>query len=460
MKWTELLNTERLRRPPDKEKPALELPAFFEDQDRISFSQPFRRLQAKTQVHPLVDNDHVRTRLTHSIEVATIGYALGAKVGQELVNKYSLPGIDEHVIGLLTQAACLAHDIGNPPFGHKGEVAIREWFKNNTEKAFGISEMGKNEISDLELFEGNAQGFRILTQIENYKRNGGMQLTYATLATFMKYPWGSDYLNYSWANDVDPKKKGKFSFFQSEKEYVEEIARNVGLKKREEGYGWYRHPLAFLVEASDDICYALIDLEDGIAMGSYSTNEYIKLFKDKFIKTNTNIDEYNNKLDDDDDVQRISYIRSKGILSLVLQVAQKFLELEDDILEGKFTGSILDEIADNEIVKEAKEVACNRVFLHEKKQYIEIAAYDILGGLLSEFIDACILQPHKNKSEQLRKLMGRMKPNEIHDNTRYKKIMKIVDFISGMTDRFALGIYRQIKGMSVSTSTPLPGISN
>jgi len=452
MNWSKLLNTHRLRRDPDKKPPELELSPFFEDQDRILFSQPFRRLQAKTQVHPLADNDHVRTRLTHSIEVGTIGYALGSKVGRKIIEKHKIENFDEHDIGLLVQAACFAHDIGNPPFGHIGEQAIREWFVNNSSNILRKIDITEDEIRDLTLFEGNAQGFRILTQIENYKWSGGMQLTYATLATFMKYPWGSDYIKYDWAKQVDPKSKGKYSIFQAEKEYAKEIADNVGLIPRND-FSWYRHPLAYLVEASDDICYALIDLEDGIEMNSFTIKEYIDLFYDKFITRETNKREYDKF---DDNVQRISYLRSKAMLAILLQVADAFVENEKKLLDGSFSNSLFDVIKERKFVEKAKKIAAEKVFAHEKKQFVEIAAYEIISGLLDAFIEACIFETKKEKSKKLRKLMGRMNPEDSDSN--YQKIMRVVDFIAGMTDRYALGIYRQLKGIAVSSSTPAPNI--
>ncbi|MEX2523723.1 MAG: deoxyguanosinetriphosphate triphosphohydrolase [Gammaproteobacteria bacterium] len=438
MDWQKLLNSNRLRRPPDKPHYNVDLPPFFEDQDRIIFSQPFRRLQYKTQVHPLVENDHVRTRLTHSMEVGTIGYALGAFVGREIVMRHNLKDTDEHDIGLLVQSACYGHDIGNPPFGHVGEEAIKDWFVSHPE-IFDDS-MTEAECKDLINFEGNAQGFRILTQIENYKWDGGMQLTYATLATFMKYPWGSH---------QDPYGKGKFSFFQSEKGYAADVADRVGMIMRDSG-GWYRHPLAYLVEAADDICYALIDLEDGIEMGALSVEEYTDLFK-VFLDTEHKKRDYKRF---DDDVQRISFLRSKAISTLVKQASEAFLDNERDILNGRFHSELLTNVSDRDFIRKAKQISEDKVFKHSKKVYVEISSFTVIGGLLEALVEACIENPDKTKSGKIRQLMGRMRPAS--DATRYETLLRITDFISGMTDRFATGMYRQTTGISAGSMTPAP----
>lgn len=443
MEWQHLLNSERLCRPPDKAAPDLAFPPFFEDQDRILFSQPFRRLQAKTQVHPLSDNDHVRTRLTHSIEVSTVGYALGLRVGRELIDRHGLQGITDNDFGQLVKAACTAHDIGNPPFGHVGEHAIREWFTHHAENSEVFTrDMSEAERLDLKMFEGNAQGFRVLTQIENYRWRGGMQLTFATLATFMKYPWGSD---------CDPTGKGKFSFFQSEKKHAEVVAERVGLIPK--GGGWRRHPLAYLVEAADDISYAVIDLEDGLQMGSYSVDEYKTMFE-RFLTTKQRKDDYDSL---EDNEQRISFLRAKAITTLTKQTIDVFLRNEIDILNGDFTGALLDHIEEAEFVREAKNVATDRVFRHGKKLYIEVASYTIIGGLLNTFIRTCVTAPADStdlKVQHLRKLMGYMHPRPT--DSRYQRLLRVTDFISGMTDRFAVGMYRQLQGIATGGMTPAP----
>ena len=279
MSWNKLLNEDRLCRPKNRPLRPEGLNPFFEDEDRIVFSQPFRRLKDKTQVHPLSDNDHVRTRLTHSLEVAAIGEALGNLVGNVLTHRGSILNTRAADIGMIVRAACLAHDIGNPPFGHVGEFAIREWFGM---KIKSLKKLNAHQKADLCNFDGNAQGFRIVTELENYKGDGGLQLTYVTLAALMKYPWSSI---------ADPTGQRKFGFNESELKYAKTVADKVGLielkpdKKGKKGMNrWCRHPLAYLVEAADDICYSIIDLEDGVEMGAFTFEMYENLIKE-FIKS-------------------------------------------------------------------------------------------------------------------------------------------------------------------------------
>ena len=328
MEWDRLLSRKRLRRKPAKPS-GLDICPFEEDQDRICFSQPFRRLQAKTQVHPLAENDHVRTRLIYSVEVGCIGQALGALVGSELSKRSGFPATKADLASLV-KVACLAHDIGHPPFGHAGEEAVRAW----TSKQLGAdanfaSELSPAQADDLKQYEGNAQGFRILTKLENHRNDGGLQLTYATLGAGMKYPWGVD---------AERNTKKKFGFFQSERDYAEDVANELGLLPVRGG-GWCRHPLAYLVEAADDICYAIIDLEDGIDMGSYSFDEFEKLLSPMLQVREGHAEEY--KRAATLEFQKVSYLRSKAIFVLTIECVTEFLDNESDLLQGKYEGSLI-----------------------------------------------------------------------------------------------------------------------
>ena len=276
MDWKVLLREHRLCRPGAESQPGRS--PFQQDLDRVVFSAAFRRLAHKTQVHPLSANDHVHTRLTHSIEVASVGRSLGTIVGMPIADKLGDPQITSATFGYIVQAACLAHDIGNPPFGHSGEDTIGSWFNSEgqSSKIFG-SDMKDVEKNDLKYFEGNAQGFRILTQLENYRWSGGLQLTFAVLGTFAKYPRSS--LIHPIPNDsyIGGRKIG---FFESERIYFEQIASELGLMERSSQLRyWCRHPLAFLVEAADDICYALIDIEDGFTLGYLTFTEAKELLE-------------------------------------------------------------------------------------------------------------------------------------------------------------------------------------
>jgi len=445
MEWAKLLSTKGYKQPDDKPPPEFPLNEYKHDQDLILFSQPFRRLQSKTQVHPLSDNDHVRTRLTHSMEVGMIGYVLGWKVGEELIRKYTLKNIRKDDFGNLLQAACLAHDIGSPPFGHMGEEAIKDWFSKYFKENLIVQKLLLPEQrKDFELFDANAQGFRIVTQIENYKNNGGMRLTYATLATLMKYPCSS-------IDSVNRWKEGKFSYFQSEKSIADEVAHKTGLLKSELG-GWKRHPLAFLLEAADDICYRVADLEDGIEMGSFSYKEFKKIFMPFIKKSKVRINDFNKFKDKD---SRISYMRSKAITDLAKQTTTVFLKHELDILKSNFNkNNLLDLIEDNNFIKKTKKIAIDSIFKHEKKLFTEVAAYEIIGGLLSAYTDACLT----TKSEQTQNnrhlidLMGTCAPKAKYDT--YTKLLYVLDYVSGMTDKYAIGMYRQIRGITTPGSTP------
>jgi len=444
MEWKRLLCTDRLKQPDNKPPPEFPIEEFKHDQDFILFSQPFRRLQSKTQVHPLSDNDHVRTRLTHSMEVSMIGYVLGWDIGEELIKKHTIKNTRKDDIGNLVQAACLAHDIGNPPFGHIGEDAIRDWFqKYFYENGDAASELSDKQRKDFELFDGNAQSFRIVTKKENFIDNGGMRLTYATLATLMKYPCNS-------LESINRWKEGKFSYFQSEEDIANDIAVKVGMIKSNDG-GWQRHPLTYLVEAADDICYLVADLEDGIEMGSFSFIEFEYLCKMFIDRSDVRKEDYNNFKDKD---SKISYMRSKAITDLAKQAAEVFVNHESEILYGKYNGSLLDNIKDKNFIDEIKNIAYTKIFKHEKKLYTEIAAYEIVGGLLKAFTEAYIplscFYPQKNK--HLIDLMGSCAPDKSFDN--YTKLLYVLDYVAGMTDRFATGMYRQIQGITTGSMTP------
>jgi dGTPase len=445
MKWSKLLCTECYKRPHGKPPPEFSLNEFKHDQDLILFSQPFRRLQAKTQVHPLSDNDHVRTRLTHSIEVGMIGYVLGWKVGKELIRKHKLKNIRNDDIGNLVQAACLAHDIGNPSFGHTGEEAIKDWFSNYFKVNIRVkSQLSIAQRKDFELFDGNAQGFRIVTHTENYKNDGGMRLTYATLATLMKYPCSSE-------ESINRWKEGKFSYFDSEKIIADEIAHKTGMLKAKNG-GWKRHPLAFLVEAADDICYRVADLEDGIQMGSFNFKEFKKLFKPFINRSDIRKKEFKEFKGNKD--SEISYMRSKAITDLANQVTTVFLKHESEILKGNFKKNLLDFIDDINFVKKTKIIASDLIFKHEKKLFMEVAAYEIIGGLLHAYTDACLTKASEQtqKNRHLIDLMGTCAPKARFDT--YTKLLYVLDYVSGMTDKYAIGMYRQIQGITTPGSTP------
>jgi dGTPase len=342
MEWDKLLSHNRLCRP--NAVPQEGRSPFQQDIDRITFSAAFRRLAYKTQVHPLSPNDHVHTRLTHSIEVASVGRSLGTGVGAEIAKP---PTITQDTFGYVVQAACLAHDIGNPPFGHFGEYAIRSWFKKNTEPGSKLAvRLGDSRKEDFTLFDGNAQGFRIITQLENDKWAGGLQLTYAVLGTFTKYPRAS---NIQKRNYIGAQKPG---FFKSEEGYFYDVANQLGLDQPEhEDPYWCRHPLAFLVEAADDICYKIIDIEDGYELGYLSFVEAKDILasiacNDPYLTTLPALES-----------DQIGKLRAVAVGLSVKECIRVFVENQAGILAGSFNHSLIDLTRFSEQLKHASKVA-------------------------------------------------------------------------------------------------------
>jgi dGTPase len=443
MDWVTLLGEKRLKRA-DAVPEAGRSP-FQQDQDRVVFSAAFRRLAHKTQVHPLSDNDHVHTRLTHSVEVASVGRSLGTMVGSHIAPKLSENKITPDTFGYVVQAACLAHDIGNPPFGHSGEDAIGSWFRRDgvSEKVFG-QDMEEVQKNDLKHFEGNAQGFRILTQLENNLWNGGLQLTYAVLGTFSKYPRSS--VIHPIPNDTYVGGR-KIGFFAAERDYFTEVAQALGLKERNpQLHYWCRHPLAFLVEAADDICYSIVDIEDGFSLGYLGFEEAREVLcpiaKDVWLSHNMAQQEIIGKL------------RAVAIGELIKEVSQAFVRNERSLLEGTFEEEFLDKTPYKENIKRAKAVAREKIYWSERKTRIEIAATEILTGLLELYCQVVWDFEHvkwdatklTGRSQQLARLV----PNfSLGVTKRYDAWLRVTDFISGMTDRYALDLYRKLKGISI-----------
>jgi dGTPase len=459
-RWERLLTTKRLG---TDDADTIERDSFEIDQDLITFSQPFRRLKDKTQLYPMAENDHVRTRLSHSLEVASVGQTLGSFIGSKIIERHKLDPSKYHRerFGSVVKAASLAHDIGHPPLGHIGEEAIREWFRSARGKEL-VDSLGGPIQKDLQWFEGNAQGFRIITQIENNKNNGGLRLTCATLAALMKYPWGVDHPHAAKFGT-----NRKFGFFEPEKEYAKQVAEAVGIPAVD-SYGWVRHPLAYLAEAADDICYLLSDLEDGIDAGDYGEKEFYTLLI-PFLKEQKALAGWKTKYDKLGHAnQRISFLRSNCMRALVEQVADVFLANEAAIIEGSyydkskdkgFYRPLLSEIGDtktNKFLKKLRTIPGKRLYNGPRKLYIETAYYRVTHGLLDAFTEAVLDKSKSIKHKHLQKLMGRDLPIDMADAEQ--KIRAVVDFVSGMTDRFALGMYRQIEGISMGgmPATVLP----
>lgn len=452
MEWNNLLSKNRLGAKKSS-RSIIGRTEFDVDCDRILFSGSFRRLSRKTQVHPLAANDHVHTRLTHSLEVSRVGRTLGRWIGQKISN--DLPdGVDHHDLGTLMEAACLAHDLGNPPFGHAGEEAMRHWLDLNSQIHF--SNLSAEHCTDIINFEGNAQGFRQLTQTENHLFHGGLRLTFATLGAFLKYPWTS--------------KKGsdKFSVFLSEESILTEVVEELGLKKIKPGE-WCRHPLAYLVEAADDICYSVLDLEDAVELKILSYNQVAELmleYMDKDIR-----DDLKQHLQPPE-MFRVNLTRLRGpIFDLLISGAcEGFMKMYEDIMSGvPFTESVLNALPDGhpakDLVRRAKEAARDDVFSDQKKIEIELGSYSTFETLLDAFCLAGIDQAEflrgggdatmSWKSNLVLKLLGDHIPTAknkppLNEWTQYQCLRRVLDFVSGMTDNYATYIAQQIKGIGFS----------
>lgn len=436
MNWQQLLSPIRLGMEEYHKENHDNRNEFQRDYDRLIFSSPFRRLQNKTQVFPLpAGNVFVHNRLTHSLEVASVGRSLGVNVSRE-IDKNSSAYIDE--IGSIVSAACLAHDLGNPPFGHSGEEAIATFFSE------GKGNYLKNEMSDVEWkdcisFEGNANAFRLLTHRFNGRRRGGFVLTYSTLASFVKYPYSSIYAD---------EKKQKFGFFESEKTDFEKIAETLGIAKLKNNPNRYaRYPLVYLVEAADDICYQIMDIEDAHKLKLLTTDETKELLFGFF--TDVKRKRREEILEKVTDVnEQIAYLRSSVIGLLVDECTKAFIQNEEKILAGEFEGTLIKNISmkSAEAYKKCSQVAFKKIYKSQEVLDIELAGYKIILTLLEHFTEA-VMHPDKSYSKQL---LGRIPSQyETDSPTTYGKVQAILDYVSGMTDVYALDLYRKIMGIEV-----------
>lgn len=441
MNWNQLLSTTRLGQEEYNGNIRHSRTQFQRDYDRIIFSSPFRRMQNKTQVFPLPGSIFVHNRLTHSLEVASVGRSLGSM----FVEKAESEGMEINnplfqEIGSVISAACLAHDMGNPPFGHSGEDAIARFFKKNTDASWQ-KELSEAEYKDFTQFDGNANAFRLLSHQFNGRREGGFALTYTTLASFVKYPYESVLTN-----------KPKFGFFQSEKTLFNRIANELGLYQLSgDPLKFVRHPLVFLVEAADDICYQLMDLEDAHKLKIHNFHQTRSLLM-QFFDPQTEaaqIDRMNETLSlVSDPNEQIAYLRASVIGRLVKQCVDVFWEKQDEILAGTFQKPLIDHVTakSQEAIKEIKKVSIKNIYNDRSVVEIEISGYQIIGTLLEVFIEA-VLNPDEGISRKMLQLI----PDQYGGNptSTYEKVQAVVDFVSGMTDLYALDLYRKIKGINI-----------
>lgn len=439
MSWDKLISAKRfgLERYHDERK--RNRSDFQRDYDRLVFSAPFRRLQNKTQVFPLPGSVFVHNRLTHSLEVSCVGRSLGNNVTAILIDKYK----DEpwahklQGIGAIVAAACLAHDMGNPPFGHSGERAIATYFSEGNGMILE-KELKKNEWTDLTHFEGNANAFRLLTHQFNGRREGGFVMTYSTLASIVKYPYSSTLAS----------SKGKFGFFSSEETDFICVADELGMIRYEgEDVRYCRHPLVYLVEAADDICYQVMDIEDAHKLRILTTEKTKELFLGFFEKER--LEHIKDTLNIVTDVnEQIAYLRSCVVGVLVDECSRIFCEDEDKLLRGEVKGpliSLIDETP-RKAYKECTRVAYESIYKSSDVLDIELAGNRIISVLLDKLIDA-VMYPQKAYSQLLlNKVPGQY---EMRAESLYNRTQAVIDYISGMTDVYALDLYRKINGMSL-----------
>jgi len=440
MNWNQLLSTKRFSTSTNKSDIRSE---FQRDYDRIIFSSPFRRLQNKTQVFPLPGSVFVHNRLTHSLEVASVGRSIARIVARELISKKpELANSALNEIDTVVAAACLAHDLGNPPFGHSGEKAISSYFTEGEGRHLE-KEITPHQWADLIDFEGNANAFRTLTHQFEGRRKGGFSLTYATLAALVKYPYPS----------FGKGKRKKYGIFDSELEDFSEVMQECGIPvigRSTAGHEIYaRHPLVYLVEAADDISYLIMDMEDAHKLGILSTEKTEELLL-SFYSKNEDSDyfEYKNRIYKEvtDTNERIAFLRATTINTLVKAVSQVFIEQEDEIMTGQFTGSLVDYL--NPTLTKAlnicRKVSVKQIYNHPAVVKIELTGFHVLGTLMQEFCQA-VLSPEKNYHRKLQSLLPeQFKPK---NEDVYSKLQSVIDFISGMTDLYAMQLYKDLRGI-------------
>ena len=443
MYWEQLLSlkrfgdtAKRLRAQQDETRLGFEV-----DFDRIIFSSAFRSLQDKTQVIPLSETDFVHTRLTHSLEVSVVGRTLGRRVGKAVLERH--PKLQElgytfNDFGAIVAAAAVMHDIGNPPFGHSGEKAIGEYFKNGGGLKYK-KDLTEKEYQDLIDFEGNANGFKILTESKEGVQ-GGLRLSYATLGAFMKYPKES--LPKKPTSHIADKKYG---FFQSEKEAFMDVVTDLGLKKKStsEDLGFYRHPLAYLVEAADDICYTIIDFEDGINLGLIE-EEFALEYLIKLVKDSIDIKKYHSLQFKKD---RISYLRALAINTLINEAVTIFLENEAVILSGEFDKSLLDKCKYEAQINDILKISISKIYKSQEVVEKEVAGYKIIADLLEVFVTA-LNNYHLGKETNYDKLLLNLLPSEFKSESKnlYTRIMSICTYVSRMSDSYAIRMHKKIQG--------------
>ena len=442
MNWQQLITNKRLGQENFHPNRKDERTEFKRDYDRLIFSAPFRRLQNKTQVFPLPGSIFVHNRLTHSLEVASVGMSLGCDVAKAIIKKRpELHNTLFEEIGQIVATACLAHDMGNPPFGHSGEKAIQTFFSEG--KGHFLKGMVSEEFwSDITHFEGNANAFRLLAHRYKGRRQGGFVMTYSTLASIVKYPYSSSYSGH----------KGKFGFFGSEKDLFRKIADEMGIIRiSEEGepLKYVRHPLVYLVEAADDICYEIMDIEDSHKLKILSFDETKDLLLSFF---DEDTQERIMKRITDEEItdlnEQIVYMRACAIGILEHECAEAFIRNEEKILSGTFKGALVDSISDRQrdAYRRCSEMSWKKIYRSKPVLDVELAGYKIMNTLMEQMTEA-VTHPDRYYSKQL--ICRVSSQYDIDSPDLETRVMAVIDYISGMTDVYALDVYQKINGISL-----------
>ena len=448
MEWDRLLCAERLN---DRTyQPGPNRSIFVQDHDRIVFSAPFRRLANKTQVQPLYENDHVHHRLIHSVEVSSVGRSLAMRVGHWLAGQGEIAETRVHDLADIVQAACVAHDIGNPPFGHSGEAAMGDWFAEGFAGGRGLmAQLDEALRPEFTSFEGNAQGFRILTRLEMYRGAGGMRLSKAVLGAFTKYPvTAADRLALTGPAGDGGNRPGlkKFGMFQSDLPQFREVAGALGLPEGGQGAArfWGRHPLVFLMEAADDITYNIVDIEDAFTTGELSFEAVRTILSAIAGQPNTADSAMT-------EAEQVAYLRARSIGSAIAACADAFTEHHDSILSGTFRGDLIGVSRLGPGFAEIRRIARERIFTAPRKTELEISGRRIIGNVMSGILpvyeelfragwDEGALSAHSRQIVRALSL-------DLRDlGTPEDALHALADFVSGMTDRYALRISRMLSG--------------
>lgn len=442
MEWKQLISNKRFGQEHKHAERHDDRSEFKRDYDRLIFSSAFRRLQNKTQVFPLPGSIFVHNRLTHSLEVASVGMSIGNDISRRVIQKRpELKDTLVEEIGTIVSAACLAHDLGNPPFGHSGEKAIQTFFSEGPGQK--IKPMVSSEFwDDITHFEGNANAFRILTHRFKGRRQGGFVMTYSMLASIVKYPFASSLAG----------NHGKFGFFASEAESYRKIADELGIFCKSapgEPLKYVRHPLVYMVEAADDICYEIMDIEDShkLKILSFAETEHLLLsFFDGDIQQKIRQRIIDEEMTDEN--EKVVYMRASVIGKLENECVAAFLAHEEEILAGTFEGSLIDHISERQkkAYKECEKISYSKIYQSKPVLDIELSGYKIMATLMEVFIEAAV-NPSRFYSKQLLRRVSSQ--YDIENENLEERIMAVIDYISGMTDIYALDIYQKINGISL-----------